>query len=68
MFHKYRISLFVNGIENVAVYGPYKVSKKIIGVLEALPFDVLRLLVYTKEISKHIKEISKNKKEIQSDL
>ena len=61
MFHKYRISLFVNGIENVAVYGPYKVSKKIIGVLEALPFDVLRLLVYTKEISK-------NTKEIQSDL
>ena len=61
MFHKYRISLFVSGIENVAVYRPFKVSKKIIGVLEALPFDVLRLLVYTKEISK-------NTKEIQSDL
>ena len=45
-----------------------KSAKKMIGVLEALPFDVLRLLVYTKEFSKHIKEISNNSKEIQSDI
>ena len=37
VFHKYKSSLFVNGIEIVVVYGPYKDRKETFGILEAFP-------------------------------
>ena len=34
VFQNYKFSLFVNGVENVAVYGTYKDNIEIIGILE----------------------------------
>ena len=41
VFHRYKFSLFVNGDENVAVYGPYKANEKIIMIIDAFPLNVL---------------------------
>ena len=37
VFQIYQFSLFVNGDENVAVYGPYEANKKIIRIIDAFP-------------------------------
>ena len=43
---------FVNGIENVAVYGSNEVNKKIIGILEAFSFKCRTILYIQRECQK----------------
>ena len=62
VFQKYKFSLFVNGDENVAVYGPYEANKKIIRIIDAFPLKCTTVLYIQRKFRKKIQ------RKIQSDL
>ena len=46
VFQNNKFLLSVNGDKNVAVYGPYETTNKIIGIIEAFPLKCTTFCIY----------------------